>query len=122
MSTEYVEEEYHEFSLRKKDEVVFYRLKTITGEQRDQYTKEIRKRMGRNHKGEMEVKDQDGLMGIIFQYSCERNVGSKESPDWVSIEAKESQSWPSKMQLELNEIALKLSGLDAKAREEAKND
>lgn len=122
MSTEYQEEEFHEFSLKKKDETVHYRLRNITGEQRDLYTKEIRKRMGRNMQGVMEVKDQDGLMAIIFEYACERNVGSEDIPEWVSIKGKESQSWPSKMQLELNEIALKLSGLDSKAREEAKND
>jgi hypothetical protein len=114
--------EDHSFDFEDKSgNVVFYRLIVIDGHQRDQYIKAIRSRTFKNAKGETEVRDMDGLTALILTYAAQRNHGTEDVPDWKPVKLAELQSWPAPMQSELQEIALKMSGLDKKADEDAKN-
>ena len=96
--------------------VLNYRLVTLTGEERDNYLASVKQRMTKNVKGESEVTNIKGLTASILLYSLQKEVGG----NWEKVPEKEIQAFPAPMQSELSAEALKLSGLNKEAAEEAK--
>lgn len=111
--------EYEHQIANETPQVIEYRINVLSGVNRDKYIKDVKKNLIKGVDGKPDMKDPEGMTALILTYACERKYGEG---DWRKVPTAEIQSWPSPMQEELNEIALKMSGMGPKAKEEVKND
>lgn len=114
-----------EFTLIRKEEPVTITqedgtklaccLKEITGEQRNSYTTMLMRNMKTENGKPIGFRSYDGIETDLI-------IMSLYKPDGKTFTKKEVDAFPSTMQKALFEAAQKLSGMDAAAEEEAKND
>lgn len=104
-------------------EVIQYRLVTMSGANRDQYIKAVKKNLIKGVDGKADMKDPEGVTALVLTFCCERNYADENShADWRAVKMPEIQAWPGPMQEELNDIASKMGGLNKTAKEDAKNE
>lgn len=104
-------------------EVIQYRVVTMSGANRDQYIKAVKKNLTKGIDGKADMKDPEGVTALVLTFCCERNYADENSDaDWRPVKMAEIQAWPGPMQEELNDIASKMGGLNKTAKEDAKNE
>lgn len=93
-----------------------YTLVELTGKQRDNWLQEIQKRFRLDGNGKpIGTGDSRGLVSMLLGMSL-------RDPDGNLVKEEEVREWPSAMQQDLFKKSKELSGLDERAKEEAKND
>lgn len=96
-------------------EVQNFTLRELTGEGRDDFMNIMSRKIVTTNPAAPQVKDHRGTCSALLARTLYDDKG-------VLVPEQTIQTWPTTMQEELFKLSVKLSALDKKAEEEAKND